>query len=215
MRVRPPHHMVEPSLRRASLIDLKRYLRSTGADTRLSSNHGSNERSPLRRNFQPRRWRMAVLAMCSLQHKMRQKRGRGGTQPTDHAVAAPLVHGWLEKRSRRRAGGSSLEFRRSPAGPRGPVRGWRPDAAAAHVAAARQSWRPAAAAELAVQHTHQQSRHGHRSLTRPPNAGPRGLPQVHLERREARQAPGADPTVLEGHRQIPADDAEARLRWGI
>ena len=69
-----------------------------------------------------------------------------------YAVAAPLVHGWLEKRSRRRAGGSSLEFRRSPAGPRGPVRGW--PAAAALVAAARQRWRPGAAAELAVQHTH-------------------------------------------------------------
>ena len=93
------------------------------------------------------------------------KGGRGGTQPAYHAVAAPLVHGWLEKRSRLRAGGSFLEFRRPPAGPRGPVRGWRP-AAAAPVAAARQSWRPGAAAELAVQHTHHQSRHGHRSLTR-------------------------------------------------
>ena len=34
------------------------------------------------------------------------------------------------------------------------------------MAAARQSWSPATAAELAVQHTHHQSRHGHRSLTR-------------------------------------------------
>ena len=104
------------------------------------------------------------------------------------------------------AGGSSLEFRRSPAGPRGPVRGWRP-AAAAPVAAARQSWRPGAAAELAVQHTHQQSRPSLTLFT----TGPRGLPQVHLERREARQAPGFDPTVLEGHREVPADDAEARV----
>ena len=59
----------------------------------------------------------------------------------------------LTAEAKRLAGGSSLEFRRSPAGPRGPVRGWRP-AAAAPVAAARQSWRPGAAAELAVQHTH-------------------------------------------------------------
>ena len=115
----------------------KRYLRSTGADTRLSSNHGSNERSPLRRNFQPRRWRTAVLAMCSLAAQRRQKRGRGAPRPLLYAVAAPLVHGWLEKRSRLRAGGSSLEFRRSPAGPRGPVRGWRPAAAAALMARGR------------------------------------------------------------------------------
>ena len=138
------------------------------------------------------------------------KGGRGAPQTLQYAVAAPLVHGRPENGSRRRAGGSFPEFRRPPAGPRGPVRGWRP-AAAALVAAARQSWRPGAAAELAVQHTHQQSTHPSHAH----HTGPRGLPQVHLERREARQAPGADPTVLEGHRQIPADDAEARLRWGI
>ena len=107
------------------------------------------------------------------------------------------------------AGGSFPEFRRPPAGPRPGRAGARPPPAL--VAAARQSWRPGAAAALAVQHTHVKH-HEHRSLTRPRNAGPRGLPQVHLERREARQAPGFDPTVLEGHRQIPADDAEARLR---
>ena len=91
--------------------------------------------------------------MCSLHIKGGKNAAAAGPSRPNLAVAAPLVHGWLEKRSRLRAGGSSLEFRRSPAGPRGPVRGWRP-AAAALVAAARQSWSPGAAAELAVQHTH-------------------------------------------------------------
>ena len=51
----------------------KHHLRSTGADTRLSSNHGSNERSPLRRNFQPRRWRTAVEPCARCCCKTRQK----------------------------------------------------------------------------------------------------------------------------------------------
>ena len=59
----------------------KHHLRSTGADTRLSSNHGSNERSPLRRNFQPRRWHTAGLAITRLLLQKPAKRGRGGTQP--------------------------------------------------------------------------------------------------------------------------------------
>ena len=101
-------------------------------------------------------------------HQRRQKRGRGAPSRLLYAVAAPLVHGWLEKRSRRRAGGSSLEFRRSPAGPRGPVRGWRPG---------RRSARGRGPAELearpppqsswrtdAVTHTHV-THHGHPSLT--------------------------------------------------
>ena len=53
------------------------------------------------------------MCLASLLLKTRPRR----TQPANHAVAAPLVHGSLEKRSRLRAGGSSLEFRRSPAGP--------------------------------------------------------------------------------------------------
>ena len=136
------------------------------------------------------------------------KRGRGAPSRLLYAVAAPLVHGRPENRSRRRAGGSFLDFRRPPAGPRGRQR-LEADAAAAPVATARQSWRPGAAAALAVQHTHQQSRHEHRSLTLF-TTGPRGLPQVHLERREARQAPGADPSCVQGHREVLAADDEAR-----
>ena len=105
-----------------------------------------------------------MLAFCVWPRCSPDAAAAGPSRP-NLAVAAPLVHGWPEKRSRL-PGGSSLEFHRSPAGPRGPVRGWRP-AAAARVAAARQIWRPAAAAELAVQRTHQQSRREHPSLTPP------------------------------------------------
>ena len=187
----------------------KHHLRSTGADTRLSSNHGSNERSPLRRNFQPRRWHTAGLAITRLLLQKPAKRGRGGTQPaksrrrrTTRARLAreAITARWRElPRVSPLAGGTSRPGQRLEAGRRSAR------------TAARHSSSPGAAAELAVQHTHQQSRHEHRSLTLF-TTGPRGLPQVHLERREARQAPGADPTVLEGHREIPADDAEARLR---
>ena len=65
-RTRRPRPRSTQPHRRASLKDRQTNLRSTGADTRLSSNHGSNERSPLRRNFQPRRWRMAFLASARL-----------------------------------------------------------------------------------------------------------------------------------------------------
>ena len=121
VRVRSsPHPPRAQPLWRASKTAAKSHLRSTGADTRLSSNHGSNERSPLRRNFQPRRWRTAVCAKWSLWTKWRQIRGRGAPSRPIDAVTAPLVHGWLEKRSQLRAGGSSLEFRRSPVD-RGPA----------------------------------------------------------------------------------------------
>ena len=94
-----------------------------------------------------------MLAFCVWPRCSSDAAAAGSCRP-NLAVAAPLVHGWPEKRSRL-AGGSSLEFHRSPAGPRGPVRGRRP--AAAPVAAARQSWRPGAAAELRgsrTLHTH-------------------------------------------------------------
>ena len=75
-----------------------------------------------------------------------------------------------------------------------------------------QRHRAAAAARGRPPHTHTYAEPSRAPIAHPsPTTGPRGLPQVHLERREARQAPGFDPTVLEGHREIPADDAEARL----
>jgi small subunit ribosomal protein S15Ae len=92
------------------------------------------------------------LACCC---KSRQNAAAAGPSRPNLDVAAPLVHGWLEKRSRLRAGGSSLEFLRSPAGPRGSVRGWRPAAAAAELAA------------RGRRHTHLK-RHAHRSLTLSP-----------------------------------------------
>ena len=73
--------------------DAKRHLRSTGADTRLSSNHGSNERSPLRRNFQPRRWLRRIWQWCSLQLKEAANAAAAGPSRPNLAVAAPLVHG--------------------------------------------------------------------------------------------------------------------------
>ena len=69
---RTPVSNPRAQLRRASLIPRKRHLRSTGADTRLSSNHGSNERSLLRRNFQPRRWRTGRIAITRCCCKSRQ-----------------------------------------------------------------------------------------------------------------------------------------------
>ena len=73
---RTPPITIEPSLGERLSNRLKRHLRSTGADTRLSSNHGSNERSPLRRNFQPRRWRTAGLAITRCAAKGGKRRPR-------------------------------------------------------------------------------------------------------------------------------------------
>ena len=59
------------------------------------------------------------LSNHSLLLQKAAKRGRGAPRPLQYAGAAPLVHGRPANRSRLRAGGSSLEFRRPLAGPRG------------------------------------------------------------------------------------------------
>ena len=79
--------------------------------------------------------------MCSLQSQNGVNAAAAGPSRPNLAVAAPLVHGWLEKRSRLRAGGSSLEFaaRRRDTRPgqrleaRPPQRPWpRPSRAGGH-----------------------------------------------------------------------------------
>ena len=64
--------------------------------------------------------------MCSLAAQRRQKRGRGAPSPLQYAVAAPLVHGRPENRSRLRL--AELPRVSPPAGGTLEVESWRPDA---------------------------------------------------------------------------------------
>ena len=195
--------------RRSLRLGLDASTRARGPPRSSPPPSGERPQTPLKATYgapEPTHGSPAIMVRMSVRHCVEISSRGDGARRFSNVLAAAAKRG---KTRPRRTQPSAIRRRRAtrarPTGEAITAR-WRD----------LQRHRAAAAARGRPPHTHTYAEPSRAPIAHPsPTTGPRGLPQVHLERREARQAPGVDPTVLEGHRQIPADDAEARVRGRV